>query len=100
MVGTITISNLVTYLSLLCGVFALYFAMLKNLHGTGLCIALCCICDMMDGRFARLFSRNEVQKATGVQLDSIVDALTFGAAPLAGVYIAVSPEPMTARMRH
>lgn len=68
-------ANAVTYFSLVFGLIAM------NSPRPGLWLALCVLCDVLDGRFARLFRRNEKQAAFGVQLDSLVDAIVFGVVP-------------------
>jgi CDP-diacylglycerol--serine O-phosphatidyltransferase len=74
-------SNMVTYASLLAGIAAIASAG-RNLPGVaGALIALAVILDTFDGRFARLFTRQEDQRAIGGQLDSLADAVSFGIAP-------------------
>ena len=40
-----------------------------------------CICDIFDGAVARKIKRTDLEKKFGVQLDAIVDAISFGIAP-------------------
>jgi CDP-diacylglycerol--serine O-phosphatidyltransferase len=73
--------NLLTYLSLLCGVAAMAAASTHHAHVTGLAVALGVIADTFDGRFARRFGSDPRRRALGVQLDSLTDAIAFGIAP-------------------
>ena len=92
-------SNLVTYVSLLAGLFAIVSAKeFGRLSATGGLIALCALADTLDGKFAQLFERTESQKQFGVQLDSLTDSLTFGLAPVVSFYIVVPFESLTARL--
>jgi phosphatidylserine synthase len=77
------VSNLLTYLALLSGVAAIFAAVgAGNLSLAGLALAVSAIADTFDGRFARSFVRSERQARVGRELDSLVDAVTFGLAPL------------------
>jgi CDP-diacylglycerol--serine O-phosphatidyltransferase len=74
-------SNAMTYLSLLCAVGAIAGAVHGSAAMASALIAAAVIADTLDGRFARLFARTAEQRAIGTQLDSLSDAIAFGAAP-------------------
>ena len=74
-------ANALTYLSLLAAVGAVAGAVRGSAATAGALIALAIIADTFDGRFARLFTRTAQQRALGTQLDSLSDAIAFGAAP-------------------
>ena len=74
-------SNTLTYASLLAGVAAVGCAVEGSPGASGALIALAVILDTFDGRFAGLFRRSGAQRAIGVQLDSLSDAVAFGIAP-------------------
>ena len=74
-------ANAVTYLSLLAGVLAIAAALAERSGAAGALIALAVIADTFDGRFARLFMRSPDERAVGVQLDSLSDAIAFGITP-------------------
>jgi phosphatidylserine synthase len=81
-------SNTLTYGSLLTGLFAVITAKeFSSWHLSGALIAASTALDTLDGRFARLFSRNDNQKAFGKQFDSLVDAVVFGFVPVACMYL-------------
>ena len=73
--------NLLTYASLLAALGAIACAGQRSPGLAGALIAVAVILDTFDGRFARLFARDEDQRAIGGQLDSLVDAVSFGVAP-------------------
>jgi phosphatidylserine synthase len=73
--------NLLTYVSLLCGIGALASARAGNGPLAGLAIAIAVIADTFDGRFARRFGPDPDRRALGVELDSLADAIAFGIAP-------------------
>ena len=73
--------NLLTYLSLLCGVAAVAAASAGQAGMAGLGIAVAVIADTFDGRFARRFGADPRRCALGTELDSLADAIAFGIAP-------------------
>ncbi len=73
--------NLLTYLSLLCGVGAVAGASTSRAWTAGLAIAIAVIADTFDGRFARRFGSDPRRNALGTELDSLSDAIAFGIAP-------------------
>jgi CDP-diacylglycerol--serine O-phosphatidyltransferase len=74
-------ANALTYVSLLASVAAIACATGGSEPAAGALIAVSVIADTFDGRFARLFSRDDAELAVGVQLDSLSDAIAFGIAP-------------------
>jgi phosphatidylserine synthase len=91
-------SNLVTYLGLLAALSAIVAAKeSESAAAAGALIALSVLADTVDGRFARLFRRDDDQRRFGAQLDSLADALSFGLAPIACVYLLLPFESATMR---
>ncbi len=79
--------NLFTLSSIFCGFFALTLcsgdAQIEQLYQASLAIIFGFFFDTFDGRVARL---TNTQSELGVQLDSLADLITFGAAPALLVY--------------
>ena len=79
--------NLFTLSSVFCGIFALALcsggADEKQLYQAALAICFGFFFDTFDGRVARL---TKTQTSLGMQLDSLSDVITFGAAPAMMVY--------------
>jgi CDP-diacylglycerol--serine O-phosphatidyltransferase len=88
-------SNLLTYASLTSGVGALAAALNGSSRGAGVCLAIAALADTFDGRFARRFRRSRDLEAIGLQLDSLVDAVSFGLVPVAttSVLLSISGHP-------
>jgi CDP-diacylglycerol--serine O-phosphatidyltransferase len=94
-------SNLLTYLSVT-------FAWAAVVQGAGRgsdrlvggCLILAAVCDMLDGRFARFserwFARDASHRSFGVQIDSLADAVAFGAAPATLALLRVPSDPIFA----
>ena len=86
-------SNALTYGSLMCGIGALSAASQANAAACGALLALAVVFDTFDGRFARHVRRrirgtnaittHHRDAEIGAQLDSLVDAVTFGIVPVA-----------------
>ncbi|MEO5898022.1 MAG: CDP-alcohol phosphatidyltransferase family protein [Vicinamibacterales bacterium] len=75
-------ANVLTYASLCTAIGAIAYAAAGRAAEAGACIAMAVMADTFDGRFARMFERNAVQRALGVHLDSLSDAIAFGFAPV------------------
>lgn len=79
--------NLFTLANVFCGFFALTLcagdASVSDLYQAALAICFGFFFDLFDGRVARL---TRTQSDLGLQLDSLADAITFGAAPAMLVY--------------
>jgi CDP-diacylglycerol--serine O-phosphatidyltransferase len=77
------VSNLLTYGSLTAAITAVAASTrMENAALAGCALALAAIMDAFDGRFARRFHRSSRQARVGHELDSLVDAVTFGLAPV------------------
>ena len=74
-------ANALTYASLLAGVGTIACAAAGQVAPTGALLALAVIADTFDGAFAGHFVRTAEERAFGAQLDSLSDAIAFGAAP-------------------
>ena len=77
------IPNAITLLNLFFGSLATVFAAKGQLEAASFLVFAGIICDFFDGLAARVL---KVQSDIGVQLDSLADAITFGAAPAMLVY--------------
>ncbi len=76
-----TVPNLLTLCNLICGIMALLFAVEgKPLYISFFLIAAAALFDFADGAAARLLGQ---YSDIGVQLDSLADMVSFGAAPSA-----------------
>ena len=84
-------SNALTYASLAAGLAAMGAALDGTTAGAGTLIAIAVLFDTFDGRFARLFRRTGIQRQVGVQLDSLSDAIAFGAAPVVCAWLTSGP---------
>jgi len=84
--GVIILPNGFTLASLFFGIFAIVAASRSEFDTAGLYVVFGGLCDALDGRVARATGTNS---RFGSELDSLVDAITFGLAPAMIMYFAV-----------
>ncbi len=79
------IANFITSLNIFCGFISIIYTSQNNFKLAAIFIILAAIFDTMDGLIARLL---ETSSKFGVELDSLSDVVSFGAAPSFLVYKA------------
>ena len=86
-IGFYDYTVILTYMSLVSAVLGMTFAH-KGLFGAAMwCLFFSGFCDAFDGTVARSKkNRTEDEKAFGIQLDSLCDVVSFGAAPAFACY--------------
>lgn len=85
--------NLLSYASLGAWLMAVHAAVFgRSWAGAGAWIALAALADLYDGTFARLFDRDPDQQAFGMEIDSLVDVVAFGAGPVVCLLALTSPQ--------
>lgn len=76
--GLSIIPSLFTIGNIFCGYYAIISTLRGNFDNAAIAIGVGTVLDTLDGRIARLM---KTASEFGLQLDSIADVLTFGAAP-------------------
>lgn len=86
-IGFYDYTVILTYVSVVSAFVGMVFAH-KGIFGAAmLCLFLSGFCDAFDGTVARTKkNRTEDEKAFGIQLDSLCDVVSFGAAPAFACY--------------
>lgn len=74
-IGVYNPANCVTFLGIAAAVVGICFADKPRI--AMLMLLLSGICDLFDGRVARMFKRTEQEKRFGIQLDSFADTVSF-----------------------
>ena len=86
-IGFYNYTVILTYLSVVSAVMSMILAHKAAFGGAMLCLFLSGFCDAFDGTVARSKKdRMEDEKAFGIQLDSLCDVVSFGAAPAFACY--------------
>lgn len=84
MIGKWNRSVILTYLGLASAVAGIFFAAAGyRIAFAFVCLMLAGIFDLFDGPVARKVKRNEEEKKFGIEIDSVVDAVSFIALPIA-----------------
>lgn len=81
-IGVYNLSVVLTYLGLCFSVIGMVLAFLGYVPAAVMCLILSGICDMFDGSVARACKRTEREKKFGIQIDSLVDTVSFGVFPV------------------
>lgn len=97
-IGCFNSSVILTYIGLassFLGISHLLFdsSIKANMDIVMLCLIVAGICDLFDGHIARSCDRNETQKAFGIQIDSLVDVVSFLVFP-AIILLKVNPHTL------
>lgn len=79
MIGYYNPSVIATYISLVCSIAGISFAIASDMLPAFLCLMVCGLLDMIDGPIARRCKRTEDEKSFGIQIDSLCDLVCFGA---------------------
>ena len=83
MIGKWNKSVILTYIGLTISVLGIMLAIFDiNLKYVMICLIVAGICDLFDGTVARRCKRTKEEKKFGIELDSLVDVMSFIALPL------------------
>ena len=85
-IGKYNKSVLLTFFGLINSILGIYFAINNNISLAMIFLINAGLCDLFDGKIARLCKRNDIEKEFGVQIDSLVDVISFLALPVC-IYI-------------
>lgn len=81
-IGVYGASVLLTYLGLIFSVVGMFLAFSGFIPASIMCLILSGVCDMFDGTVARACKRDDFEKKFGIQIDSLVDTVSFGVFPI------------------
>lgn len=81
-IGFYGASVLLTYIGLAFSVTGMVLAFLGHIPVAVMCLILAGVCDMFDGTVARACKRSDLEKKFGIQIDSLVDTVSFGVFPI------------------
>lgn len=80
-IGVYNLANSVTFLGVILSILAIIL-LNKNTNLSIVCLALAGICDLFDGRIARMFKRTDMEKRYGIEIDSLADVVNFVVCPI------------------
>ena len=83
MIGKWNKSVILTYVGLILSTLGIMFVIAKiDIKYVMICLMLAGICDLFDGTVARRCKRTKEEKEFGIELDSLVDVMSFIALPI------------------
>lgn len=85
-IGIYSLSVLFSYIAVILSFGSCYFALNGNLKITLILYLLVGLIDVLDGKFAGLFKRNDFEKKYGVQIDTVLDVFNYSAVPIVILY--------------
>lgn len=86
MIGKWNKSVIATYVGMLLAVASIFLLMSGFYKAAMMCFMGAGICDLFDGTIARMCKRTEEEKNFGIQLDSLVDVISFIALPVVLIF--------------
>lgn len=81
-IGRYNKSLIITYVGVIFAITGMYFAFLAKFKISIICLIASGICDLFDGKFARMCKRTKEDEMFGIQLDSLADTIDFVAFPI------------------
>lgn len=83
-IGCFNRSVIITYFGLACSLLGISLLLTQNVYESVnrmdiamIFLIIAGICDLFDGFIARKCKRNDIQKQFGIQIDSLVDVISF-----------------------
>jgi len=77
-------SVILTYIGMISAMTGIFLSFTQeNINYPMACLMVAGVCDLFDGTVARMCNRTEEEKAFGIELDSLVDVVSFIALPVA-----------------
>lgn len=76
-IGKYNKSVIVTYIGIISAILGMFLSIEGNMSYAMICLIISGICDLFDGKIARMCKRDEEEKEFGKQLDSLADVFLF-----------------------
>lgn len=90
MVGFYNISVILTYLSAAVAIYGCQEAIQGRIDVAAVCLIISGICDIFDGKVARMIKRTPQESEFGIQIDSLADVVSFSVLPaIIGIKIEI-----------
>ena len=81
-IGKYNKSLIITYVGVAFALVGMNLALSNNLKLCMICMVIAGICDLFDGKVARMCKRTEEEKLFGIQIDSLADMVGFDVFPV------------------
>lgn len=80
-IGIYNYTIILTFIGVASAITGMTFALSGHPARAILCLLICGVCDMFDGKIARTRKRTRFEESYGIQLDSLCDVVCFGVLP-------------------
>lgn len=80
-IGKYNPSVILTFIGMIFAASGICCTLRGEIRVAMIMLVICGICDLFDGKIARMFKRDDVEKRFGVELDSLADTVCFIAFP-------------------
>ena len=81
-IGKYNCSVILTYLGVAFAIAGMHFALMTQAKYAMICLVLAGICDLFDGKVARMCKRSNEAKLFGIEIDSLADMVGFVVFPV------------------
>ncbi len=81
-IGKYNRSLIITYLGVAFAIIGMYAAFISRAKLAMICLLISGVCDLFDGKVARMCKRDKDEIAFGIQLDSLADIVDFVIFPI------------------
>ena len=81
-IGKYNKTLILTYLGVASALIGMNFALQGDFKTTMICMVIAGVCDLFDGKVARMCKRTVEEKQFGIQIDSLADMVGFVVFPV------------------
>ena len=81
-IGKYNKSLIITYIGVAFAVFGMNYVIKGNLKFGMICMVIAGVCDLFDGKVARMCKRTDEEKKFGIEIDSLADMVGFVVFPV------------------
>ena len=81
-IGKYNKSLIITYIGVASAIIGMSFAMQKDFRYAMICLVVAGVCDLFDGKVARMCKRTKEEKLFGIEIDSLADMVGFVVFPV------------------
>ena len=76
-IGKYNKSLIITYIGVAFALIGMNFSLQGNIRYSMICLVIAGVCDLFDGKVARMCKRTEEEKLFGIEIDSLADMVGF-----------------------
>lgn len=81
-IGKYNKSLIITYIGVAFAIIGMNFSLQENFRYAMICLVIAGVCDLFDGKVARMCKRTKEEKLFGIEVDSLADMVGFVVFPV------------------